>query len=670
MFAGKKILIKTSAIVLIIMAPWGPWVFAQQQDANEPEDFFDMSIEELMDVEITTAAKKEEKLFETASAAYVLTSEDIRRSGATSIMDALRMVPGLHVARINANKWAISARGFNDEFADKMLVMIDGRSIYTPHFGGVRWDSYDVMLEDVERIEIIRGPGGTLWGANAVNGVINIITKSAKDTQGVLLSGGAGTEEQGFGAVRYGAALGENTNFRVYSKYFDRADSGQTTGANGRDGWDILRGGFRIDHDPTEQDQWTLLGDIYEGDVGQLGTEYALTAPISQPYTHQNTLSGGNMLARWKRCFSPDSDMMLQVYYNRERRLERVFSESLNTYDIDFQHRFPLQHGHEITWGLGYRLDRHSLNGSFGYSLDPRQADMDLYHGFVQDRVSLVPDRLALTVGTKVLHHHSTDFEFQPSARLLWTPDERHTLWAAVTRAVKTPSRHDTGGTTSWGVFSMGPFTISQEAYGHRHIDPEEVLAYELGYRTKATDKLILDVTGFFNDYEEIMVTERQANIAMPGNTIWPNMLGNNLHGETYGLEIAATYQAAKNWRLNAGYTFLQMQLHPDRPSVTRDAAEEGQSPHNQFHLRSLYDLGDDLELDLSLNYMDNLPEGDIPHYLRFDARLGWHLTENLELSLVGQNLFDKRHPEFGGEAGQTATEAEQGAYLKLTYRF
>jgi len=644
--------------------------FAQQRDANGSDDFFEMSIEELMDVEITTASKKEEKLFETASAAYVLTSEDIRRSGATSIMDALRMVPGLHVARINANKWAISARGFNNEFANKMLVMIDGRSIYTPHYGGVRWDTYDVMLEDVERIEVIRGPGGTLWGANAVNGIINIITKHTKDTQGALLSGGGGTEEQGFGAVRYGDTMGENTNFRVYSKYFNRDDGTQTTGVSGRDGWDIFRGGFRIDHDPTERDQWTLLGDIYDGDVGQLGTEYSLTAPVSQSYTHENTLSGGDMLARWKRTFFPDSDMTLQVYYNRERRLERVFSETLNTYDIDFQHRFPLHPRHEITWGLGYRLDRHSLDGSFTYSLDPRQADMDLYNGFVQDRVSLVPDKLALTVGTKVLHHHSTDFEFQPSARLLWTPDERHTVWGAVTRAVKTPSRYDRNSSPSWGVFSMGPATISQEAYGYRNMDPEEVLAYELGYRAKATDKLILDVTGFFNDYEEIQAAERTANIAMPGYTIWPNMMGNNMHGETYGFEMAATYQATQNWRLNAGYTFLQMQLHPDKPGVTRDAAEEGQSPHNQFHLRSRYDLCDDLELDFSLNYVDNLPEGNIPHYLRFDARLGWHLTENLELSVVGQNLFDSRHPEFGGEAGQTSTEAEQGAYLKLTYRF
>jgi len=346
-------------------------------------------------------------------------SEDIRRSGATSIMDALRMVPGLHVARINANKWAISSRGFNNEFANKMLVMIDGRSIYTPHYGGVRWDTYDVMLEDVERIEVIRGPGGTLWGANAVNGIINIFTKHTRDTQGTLVTGGGGTEEQGFGAVRYGDKMGDNTHLRVYSKYFNRDDGTQMTGASGRDGWNVFRGGFRIDHDPTDRDQWTLLADIHDGNVGQLGTEHSLTAPFSQPYIHENTLNGGDMLARWKRTFSPDSDMTLQVYYNRERRLEKVFSESLNTYDIDFQHRFPWHDNHEITWGLGYRLDRHNLDGSFSYSLDPRYDNLNLYSGFVQDKVSLVPDRVELTIGTKVLQHHCSDVEFQPSVRLL-----------------------------------------------------------------------------------------------------------------------------------------------------------------------------------------------------------------------------------------------------------
>jgi len=666
---------KKNVVVILVLSLIGLFVpqfraFAQSPDTSDLDGLFDLSIEELMHVEVTTASKKEERLFETAVAAYVLTSEDIRRSGATSIMDALRMVPGLHVARMNANKWAISSRGFNGEFADKMLVMIDGRSIYTPHFGGVRWDTYDVMLEDIERIEIIRGPGGTLWGGNAVNGIINIITKHAKDTQGLLLTGGGGTEEQGFGAVRYGDKMGKDTYLRVYSKYFNRGDGTQMTGSSGQDGWDVTRGGFRIDHDSTNRDEWIFLGDIYDGDVGQLGTEYSLTAPISQAYSHENTLNGGNLLVRWKRILSFESDVVLQAYYNRERRLEKVFSSTLNTYDIDFQHRFPLSDRHEMTWGLGSRLDRHTLDGSFDYSLNPRHEDLGLHSVFVQDKISLIPDRLELTFGTKVLQNEYTDLEFQPSARLLWKPNDRHTVWGAVTRAAKTPSRHDIDGSTSWGVFSAGPSIISQEAYGSRHLEAEEVTAFELGYRIQPADELILDLTGFFNDYEEILASERQANIAMPGYTIWPNLLGNNLHAETYGIELSATYQASRDWRLNAGYTFLQIQAHPDQPSITRDVAYERQSPHNQFQLCSQYDLTKDLELDCAFNYVDNVPDGDIPHYLRFDARLGWHMTEHLELSVVGQNLLDSRHPEFGAEAGQIQTEAERGAYVKVTYRF
>lgn len=647
-------------------------VHAQQPQATEPEDFFDMSIEELMAVKITTASKKEQRLFGTPAAAYVITSEDIRRAGATSIPDALRMVPGLQVARVNANNWAVSSRGFNNVFANKLLVLIDGRSVYTPHWGGVHWEIHDVMLEDVERIEVIRGPGGTLWGANAVNGIINIITKNAQDTQGGLLSGGSGTEEEGFGAVRYGDKIDDNTYFRVYSKYFNRDDGTQPTGEDGGDGWDLFRGGFRIDSYPTQRDHWTVLGDIYDGDVGQRGTISSLIAPLSTPYAYQNSVNGGDILARWKRTFSQDSDMILQIYYDRERRATQNIDETINTYDFDFQHRFPLRDGHEVIWGLGYRLDRHTVDGTFNYSLDPRHEDLDLYSGFLQDRISLIEDELELTVGSKVLKHYYSDVEFQPSGRLRWTPDERNTVWAAATKAVRTPSRYDTGSTTSWGVFRVGPLTISQEAYGNPDVVPEKATAYELGYRTKPCDKLILDLAGFLHIYDELIATERGANIPQSGYTIWSYTIDNNLEGKTYGVEASATYQASESWRLNAGYTFLQMQLDPDNSSVVspQDTPTEGESPHHQLHLRSFYDLSDDIELDFSLNYVDNLPEGDIAHYLRFDARLGWNIAKNTELSVVGQNLFDKRHSEFGAGRGKVPTDAERGFYIKLTHRF
>jgi iron complex outermembrane receptor protein len=639
-------------------------------DANDREDLFEMSLEELMNVEITTPSKKEEKLLRTPAAAYVLTGEEIRRSGATTVADALRMVPGLQVARVTSSKWAVTARGFNSEFSKKMLILIDGRSIYNPHWGGVRRDTQEVMLEDVERIEVIRGPGGTLWGPNAINGIINVITKDAKETQGTLLVGGGGSEERGFGKVRYGDKINENTYYRVYAEYFDRAGSTLRNGDSGRDSWQSAQGGFRIDGDPTQRDEWTLLGDIHDADVGQLVTRRFLAPPFGETVFHENNVTTGNILGRWKRTFSEESDMIWQVYYDRRRRVEELISETFNTYDIDFQHRFQTNDRHEITWGVGYRYYRHTLDGSFNYSLSPRHRDMYLYSGFLQDRISLVPDKLELTVGSKLLDHYSTGFEYQPSGRLLWTPDQRNSVWGAITRAVRTPNRIDRDSRIRLLAFQTGPTVTSIEAFGNRDIDSEEVVAYEIGYRTRATDKLSFDIAGFVNVYDDLVSTERREPIPEPGLTILPNVFENNLDGETYGAEISTTYEASKNWRLSAGYAFLQMQLHPKNPNAWRDAVIEGQSPHNEFHLRSFYCLTDNLDVDLLLYYVDSLPSEDVSSYIRFDARLGWHITPNMELSVVGQNLFEDEHFEFGGEAGQFPAAAERGFYIKLTYLF
>jgi len=663
------------AVLTLVLLAGATNIFAAEQQPPQQE-LFEMSLQQLMNIEVSLTSRNEQKLFQTPAAVYVITAEDITRSGATSIPDLLRIVPGLEVARINSNRWAISARGFNNQFANKLLVLLDGRSIYTPHFAGVYWDSYDVMLEDVERIEIIRGPGGALWGTNAVNGIINIVTKNAADSQGTLLTGGAGNVEKGFGAARYGGKVDDKTYFRVYSKYFSRDDKPcpdhDHTGGHGcNDDWDVLRGGFRVDSSTDNDSQWTLLGDIYNGNVGNPGTIYALTAPLAQTFEDDTAIDGGDILARWKQTFSPDSDMQLQLYYDRQRRLEKQFDETLNSYDVDFEHRFAPTDGHEIMWGLGYRLYRHTLNGTFDYSLDPRHRDLNIYSGFFQDRIELVKDKLRLTVGTKIEHNPFTGFEFQPGGRLLWTVDARNVAWAAVTRAVRTPSLHERDSATSWGTFQAGPFVISQEAYGNDDVESEEVVTYELGYRTRPGERLLLDVTGFVNVYDNLKAAERLADIPMPGYIIWPYSYDNNLYGESYGAEVWAGYQAAENWRLSAGYSFLQMQLHARSSSTsTGDADTQGKSPHNQFHLRSYLDLTDKLQLDMLLYYVDNLPTSDIHSYVRLDARLGWQITDELELSVVGQNLLDNRHTEFGEEEGQFATEVERAVFVKLTYRF
>ena len=677
-FSNRITRMPTAIFFLAAMAffTYSTSVFAETTEPNEQAEFFEMSIEDLMNIEITLASRKQQKLFKTPAAVYVITNEDIRRSGASTIPDLLRMVPGMEVARINSNKWAITSRGFNQEFAKRLLVMIDGRSIYGPLFGGVRWDTHDVMLEDIDRIEVIRGPGGTLWGSNAVNGIINIVTKNAKDTQGTILVGQGSDIEHYLTAARYGGKLKGPTYFRVYSRYFDRDDTtcidhAHTAHAYSNDGWDVLRGGFRIDSYPQEHDHLTLLGDIYNGDIGEATMLYSLTSPISQESSHDNKIEGGNLLGRWERTLSKDSDMKLQVYYNRDKRLEKKFNETIDTYDIDFQHRFPMTEQHELSWGLGYRLDRHTVDGTFNYSLSPRHRDLSIYSGFIQDNITVLKDKLEVTIGTKIEHNYYTGLEWQPSGRFIWTLDDRNAIWGAVTRAVRTPNRHDTDSTTSWGVFQVGPSVISQEAYGNEDVDSEKVIVYELGYRARPTEKMFIDVTGFINRYDNLMATERTANIPKAGYTIWPNQQDNKLYGETYGVELSASYQAAKNWNLSAGYTFLQMQLRTRSSSTsTRDATVEGKSPHNQFHFRSYLNLTDNLELDCSLKYVDNLPADNILNYIRFDLRLGWHITKNMELSLVGQNLFDNRHSEFGEEQGQSVTEAERAFFAKLTYSF
>ncbi len=628
-----------------------------------------------MEIEITSLSKKKEKLSESAAAAYVITAEEIRRSGHTSIPDLLRMVPGLQVARINSNTWAVTSRGMaHAEYANKMLVMIDGRSIYTPLHGGVYWNTHDVPLESIERIEVIRGPGGALWGANAVNGVINIITKSARDTQGGLVTAGAGTDLKSQGMLRYGGKIDDGTYYRVYGKYLDRDEGRRIDGLGaGRDGWDTFQSGFRLDSEATDRDHLTVQGDFLTGDIGRISTVHSLTAPYAVEVTEDLDVDGQNLLARWTRQYADDSDLSLQMYYDRTRRREIVFNETRQTYDLDFQHRFWWRQGHEITWGLGYRLTSDRLSGTFDFDLDPDAYDLDVFSGFVQDRIALLGDRVNLILGSKFEHNDFTGFEYQPSARLVWNADAHRTLWASVARGVRTPTRYDRDVDSSWGV-TPGPPVYAVRAYGNDDQDAEKVLAYELGYRCQPSERLSLDLAAFFNRYDDLRTFEGSFSdaINMGSYILMPFTAGNKMDGETYGIELAAVYEATDDWTLNLGYAFLQMQLHPDNSSTyTRDEGIEGASPHNQLSLRSYWNVTDALEFDLAAYYVDNLPSQDTAHTLRLDARLGWRINENTELSLVGQNLLQPRHKEFdGSNAALFATEAERAFFVQLRHSF
>jgi iron complex outermembrane receptor protein len=495
-----------------------------------PDDLTKMTLEDLMDVEVTSVSKKAEKLSDAAAAIFVITQEDIRRSGVTSIPEALRMAPGIEVARIDENKWAITSRGFNRRCANKLLVLIDGRTVYTPLFSGVYWDIQDTLLEDLDRIEVIRGPGAALWGANAVNGVINIITKQANNTQGGLVSGGSGTEERGFASGRFGGLIGKEVYYRVYAKYSERdpfesfavpnlshgdfnIPSGSclhchdrlNTQKRERNGWETLQGGFRLDWQRTSSDSLTLQGDIYGSNSGESLTVASFTYPFARDFTNEPSKAGGNILARWKYSFCNSSDMALQLYYDRTEGGEASAKEFRDTFDLDFQYRFAPNKRQEVMLGLGYRYTREDFEDSFTYLLYPQSRDDQLFSTFIQDEIEIMPSRLRLILGSKFEHNDYTGFEIQPNARLLWKPHALHTLWAAVSRAVRIPSRaeHDiqiNALVLPPGISqNPGPLPVLVSFFGNNDFDSEELLAYEIGYRTLIHDLVSIDVAAFYN---------------------------------------------------------------------------------------------------------------------------------------------------------------------------
>ncbi len=634
---------------------------------------------------VFSAARREQKVSETSAAVFVLSQEDIRRSGVTSIPEALRLIPGFQVSRINSSNWAITSRGFNDRFTNKLLVLIDGRTIYTPLFAGIYWSFHNYMLEDIERIEAIRGPGSTLWGANAVNGVINIITKSAEDTQGGLISGGSGNEEKAFGALRYGGTIGDSTYFRGYVKYFDRDNYTWETGGNPEDDWQFLQGGFRIDGDINEKDSFTFQGDIYNGDQGEIQDVGLPFPPFSKRMkVRQDENKGGNVLARWKHVFSDTSDMALQVYYDRHdttSSFEDDFNPVIDTYDIDFQHRFQLTDIQTLTWGLGYRLISDNIDNSSNLILSPDSRDVPIVSAFIQNEITIFPDRLSATLGVKFSYNYYSDFEIQPSARLLWTPHEHHSLWGAISRAVVTPSRARFDDDPFWGG-PMPPGSVVPGLWaltrisGNKHFDSEELIAFEIGYRVQPMDKLSIDVTSFFNVYDQLQTIEigtpfLEGSSTPPFLSI-PATLDNKMRGDVWGVEVSVQWEAFEWWRLQAFYSYLDMNLRLDRDSTdVFSEGAEGNSPENQFILRSSIDLPKNVDWDVTARYVDELPNMDIDSYTEMDMRIGWKPLEQLELSIVGQNLLNSSHMEFQGTFfGIPNTEVERSVYVKVQFEF
>jgi iron complex outermembrane receptor protein len=645
----------------------------------EHAELLQMSLEDLGKIQVTTVSRKNENLSSAAAAIQVITNDDIRRSGVNSLPEALRMAPGLEVARANSRQWAISSRGFNGIFSNKLLVSMDGRTIYTPLFSGVFWEETDTVLEDVDRIEVIRGPGATLWGANAVNGVINIITKSAKETQGTLISGGGGMEELGFGTVRYGGQFATNVHYRVYGKYSNRDEFRLTDGGGADDSWWMSQTGFRLDWEPSEINRLTWQGDYYFGDVGGIVRKHSLTPPRMFSKAFRERVEGANILGRWTHEFSAESDFTLQTYFDQTDRGFGIGREKRDTFDIDAQHRFHLGARNEIVWGAGYRYSADEISESPDIQMRDPSDELHLISAFVQDEITIVPDRLRLTLGTKVERNDFTGFEYQPSGRIAWTPHKRHTIWGAVSRAVRTPTRTE----RDLNFFVEAPrqapalpLPILFPVTGNRGMLSEEVLAYEVGYRVEPHRRVSIDWTAFYNDYEHLRDGERGSLElrSTPANTFYiavPLTIGNDLFGETYGTEVSTTWQPLDAWRLRASYTLLKMNLHSRNPPPSVGEADEGFNPQHQFFLWSDVDLGRNIEVGIGLRHVSGLPSRNIDAYTELDARLAWKPTKNCELAIIGRNLLDPHHREFGPHSITAHNiEVERSVFAKLTLRF
>jgi iron complex outermembrane recepter protein len=669
-------------LALLLLMVWAASARVPQaiaQESSGSRDLGDLSIEELMNESVTSVSKREQKLSQTAAALFVINQEDIRRSGALNIPDLLRMVPGLDVAQINSNTWAISARGFNHQFSDKLLVLIDGRAVYTPTNGGVNWDTQDVPLQDIERIEVIRGPGATVWGANAVNGVINVITKQAKDTQGVLVSAGGGTQDQDFGTAQYGGKIGADASYRVFTKYFDHNDLPDLARQDtNNDGWRLLHGGFRADGSLSRNDSLTAQGDIYSGSEGA-GIDHiaSISPPINDSVVTHTGLSGGNILGRWNHILSSRSDTTVQAYFDRFTRSGPSTFEVRNTVDLDFQQHQRLGLRQDLVWGAEYRRSADRIGGTIDAEFVPADRTIQLFSTFVQDQITLAPERLFLTLGTKLEHNDFTGFELEPSIRMTWTPGARHTVWAAVADADRTPGRDDTSGDFNVLVFALpngAPAELS--IVGNPRQKSEHLLATDLGYRVQASSRVSVDLAMFYNRYRQLRTLEQGAPILetypVPHFDI-PLVYSNQMHGTTEGLELSAHFKVTDRWTLSPGYALLHMNLHTDPTSQdTNTVADfEGSNPRHQAQLRSSVNLPHGLGWDTSIYFVSRLPADEVPSYTRLDTQLTWRSTPRLEWSLAGQNLLQNLHVESNDiRTSVQPSQVKRSVYAKFTWTY
>jgi iron complex outermembrane receptor protein len=644
-----------------------------QAQSQAPIDLRQASLEDLMDITVTSVSKKEEKLSKTAAAAFVITQEDIRRSGATNIPDLLRMAPGVDVEQIDANAWAISIRGFNSRYSDKVLVLIDGRTVYSPVFSGVYWDQIGVPLENIERIEVIRGPGATIWGANAVNGVISIITRSSKDTKGGQLTAAGGSDVRALGLLQYGGAVGQKESYRIFGDYSNIGNSAAQGGGSANDRWEKMQTGFRSDWDFSKTDSLMTQGDLFANRASQTSSSSYLSTTAGFPQTLDS--AGGDFLAHWNHTLAGGSQTSVQAYYDTYRRTDSGTPTKVTTFDLDLQQHTAVGDRQDLVWGAGYRADNSGSPPGYAASYTPAFLTVSLFSVFLQDEIR-ISNALWFTIGAKLEHNAYTGFELEPSARMVWSPPgSRHTIWAAASKAIRQPARADVDVQSDLETIPLSADSVELlRLVGNPLVKAEELRDYELGYRSQLTKTLSFDAATFLSFYHNLETLEPQAPIYLPGSPLVveiPLLYENLAHAMTWGGELALTWKALSRWRVAPGYSWLHAMLRQDPTSQGQiTSALPTDFPQNMLQIRSLWTLSRKMEFDQSLYYTARLPGGTIPGHTRLDLRLARRMGESTEISVVGQNLLRPRTLEYGDSAGVIGTESVRSVYGKITYRF
>ncbi len=636
-------------------------------DASGP-DLSMMSLGQLGALKVSTVSKKEEPLWQAASAVSVVTSDDIGSFGSLVIPEALRYVPGLEVAQIDSHEWAVSARGSDSRYANLQLVLEDGRTIYSPFSGGVYWEVAGPPVEEIAQVEVIRGPGATVWGANAVGGVINIVTRSARKAQGAEVSVGGGSDQTWSTYAGYGFQPGDHTWARIYGEVLQGGAGEMPNGQDAKDSWDVTRAGLSIEHDLSDFNRLTLQSEVSSGRFNDPSYYPQLVAPTQQIIPSASRLTDAHVLGRWELESPSDSKLTLQAFWSREEAGQFRDDFADDTFDLDLTHQLKLGDRQSVVWGGGVRLVTYDLDGKVGVVFPDRHPRDEVANAFFQDEIELVPRQLSLTVGTKIEHNNVTGLELEPSARLTWVEKEQ-TLWAAVSRSVHTPSVLERDIRYDAEVIGAPPTVVREIAEGGTGNDVQ--ISYELGYRVQPVAQLSLDATVFYNHLPYVQAYQVGAPFAeatpAPFHFVLPLQFGKQgLRGESHGAELSLQWTPRDNWRWFADYSYLGESLDTMPGLVPFGPL----SPRSRLGIRSTFDFSSRLRVDAGVRYVSAMPGTQVAGYLVGDLRLAWRPTDQWEFSLVGQNLLDSPHLEFPPSVLSQAVEVSPRILGKITWRF